>query len=108
MARATRNSINGASEKKSDIENEVPIDGSLLATKAAKAALNKKRKRTSEIEAADIPSSKQSRSDETEGTPTLDDKADVDGVQESRYPAFAGDMPLNDDDAQKILDILDV
>ena len=42
MARATRNSINGVSEKKSDIENEVPIDGSPLVTKAAKAALKQK------------------------------------------------------------------
>jgi hypothetical protein len=113
MARATRSTLNGAAEnkaEKADIENQTPADASSpIPTKPSKAALNKKRKRTSEVEPSDIPSSKHSRSDENEGTPALDDKA---GAQEtnddSRYPAFAGDMPLDDDDALKILDILDV
>lgn len=107
MARATRNSTNGVSEKKADIENETPSEPS-LPPKSLKGALNKKRKRESVIEPADIPSSKLSRSDDNEEIPTMDEKADSKETSDSRFPAFAGEMPLNDDDATKILDILDV
>ena len=107
MARATRHSTNGV-EKKADIENEVPLETGHSPAKALKGALNKKRKRESVIEPADIPSSKQSRSDENEDAPTIDEKPDCQDISDSKFPAFAGDMSLNDDDAQKILDILDV
>jgi hypothetical protein len=103
MARATRNS-NLMADKKDEPENAVPdVSPEPVKPKGA----NKKRKRTSEIEQPEAPSPKQSKSEDDDSVTAVEEKDKPDG-QEAQYPPLAGDSPLNEGDAQKILDILDV
>lgn len=100
MARSTRSA--NAHQDKFDEENEKPNNISLPANKAKVAT--KKRKRTSGVDSDDLPIAKQPRSDDEETTTVVKDEE----TQTTVYPPFAGDMSLKDDDAQKILDILDM
>jgi hypothetical protein len=103
MARATRSSAQQAQE--SDKQSEY----SIAASPRGKAP-SKKRKRTSIAENDDQPPPKQLRSgdvaikeeeggQEPKGVPEMD-----------RLPELqnSGDVPINDGDAQKILDILEM
>lgn len=99
MARATRSSA--ANEKQS--ESAPP------PTRGKAAAASKKRKRGSVAEIEDQPSAKQLRS----GDSSVKDEEDNFEAQQpsnEQLPTLqnAGDVPINSEDAQKILDILEM
>lgn len=97
MARTTRSSTQH--EKKEDdkdkIHDALPLSGD--KTKPS----SRKRKRTTAAD-SDLHPSKQSRSD-TEHTPTKDEQ-----TQQAERPSYVGDLSLKEEDAQKILDILEM
>ena len=98
MARQTR-SANGLIEPTDD-ENEQL--NTMLDNKTNLSS--KKRKRNSVPGVEELSPVKQSR------TATEEPNAKEESVKQdpSPYPPLAGDLPLNDDDARKILDILDM
>lgn len=96
MARATRSSA--ANEKQSE---PAPTRGKVAAV------ASKKRKRGSVAEIEDQPSAKQLRS----GDSSIKDEEVSDTQPTTEQPPTlqnAGDVPINSDDAQKILDILEM
>ncbi|KAI5124473.1 hypothetical protein M0805_008355 [Coniferiporia weirii] len=98
MVRTTRSAA--TTQDRRDDEKDKPHSVSPSASQVKTPA--KKRKRTSGLESDDIPTAKQSRSDD-EDTTARDEYTRV-----SNYPPLAGDLPLKDEDAQKILDILEM
>lgn len=62
----------------------------------------KKRKRNSGMDVDDVPIAKQARSEDGDEAMKDEEVHDADG------PSFVGELPLKDDDAQKILDILEM
>jgi hypothetical protein len=100
MARATRSSAQQGQETEKQIES---------ATPRGKPA-SKKRKRTSIAENDDQPATKQLRSGDVSikeegGGQGLDGIPGVDKLPDLQN---AGDVPIDDADAQKILDILEM
>lgn len=98
MARATRSSAQQAQETSDS------------ATASRGKATSKKRKRTSIAENSDQPAAKQLRSadvsvKEEGGSQEPDGISSMDKLPELQN---AGDVPINDGDAQKILDILEM
>jgi hypothetical protein len=98
MARATRSSAQQGQETEKQIDS---------ATPRGKAG-SKKRKRTSIAENDDQPAVKQPRSNDVsikEGSQELDGIPAANKLPELQN---AGDLPIDDADAQKILDILEM
>ena len=98
MARQTR-SANGHIEP---IEDENEQLNNALDNKTNLSS--KKRKRNSIPEIDDAVTIKQSRT----GTEELTTREDNNKQEANLTLPLSGDLPLNDDDAQKILDILDM
>lgn len=98
MARQTR-SANGHIEP---IEDENEQLNNVLDNKTNLSS--KKRKRNSIPEIDDAVTIKQSRT----GTEELITREDNNKQEANSTLPLSGDLPLNDDDAQKILDILDM
>ncbi|EJD04336.1 uncharacterized protein FOMMEDRAFT_146300 [Fomitiporia mediterranea MF3/22] len=102
MARTTRSSASHA--EKTEDENEHP--GSLsppTSTKAKAAAVAKKRKRLG-TDSDDLPAAKQVKANDED---TLD-RDEEEHVEDAGFPPLSGDLPMNDEDAQKILEILEM
>lgn len=93
MARATRSAA--ANEK------DKPVEVSLPARKPGA----KKRKRTSILENGDQPATKQSRTDVKEEDGQEQDE--LSGVSKQAEVLGSGDVPIQPEDAGKILDILE-
>lgn len=102
MVRATRSSASHHDKPTDDVD-KAPSSSPPHVLKA-KIALNKKRKRISgQLDLEDVPSTKQLRSDDGDDVIMMDDDGhDTDG------PSLVAELPLKDDDAQKILDILEM
>lgn len=99
MARATRSTVAQEKDKLGD---------SSSAASRGKAA-SKKRKRTSIVENDDQPAAKQLRSDITIKEETASQEPE-DKLMEDTFPTLqmAGDVAIDSEDAQKILDILEM
>lgn len=106
MARATRSSA--AHEKDKQTE---PTATTAVVSARGKAAASKKRKRTSIADGDDQPASKQLRSGDVsikeEGGASLEPEEQP-GAEKLADLQHVGDVPINDNDAQKILDILEM
>ena len=115
MARATRSST--AHVEKHEDENQDPSGTSppvptaaVPPPQAAKSSKtlnnnnNKKRKRAQGTDSDDLPSSKQVKANEEEEIP---EKGEMESEPGLSLPS-AGDLPMTDEDAQKILDILEM
>jgi hypothetical protein len=114
MARATRSSTQlQEKEKHAQLEKEKPAQQIQPVSSRSKAA-SKKRKRVSLTGSDDQPASKQLRGDALVANGDLshdmDQDADSSSSPEHKLPALAnaGDVPINSDDAHKILDILEM
>lgn len=100
MARNTRSST--TNQDKTDDDADKATSSSPTSTKSNLKLLPKKRKRNSGVDSDDLPAAKQAREDEDE--PIMKDE----NVDAAEYPPLAGDQPIKEDDAKKILDILEM
>lgn len=98
MVRATRSSATnpekGSEESEKATSSSPPNNKTKMATK--------KRKRNSGMDMDEVPTSKQPRSEEGDEAIKDEEMQDADGL------SSVGELPLKDDDAQKILDILEM
>lgn len=101
MARTTRSAVSHT--EKSEDENRIPSSPSPPATTKSKV-VTKKRKRGLGTDSDDLPSTKQTKGNDDEAR----EKGEDDHAEESQYPPLAGEVPMTDEDAQKILDILEM
>lgn len=81
-------------------ELEKAVSSSPPSNKAKMAT--KKRKRNSGIDAEDVPIAKQARSEDGDEAMREEQQHDSDELQ------LVGELPMKGDDAQKILDILEM
>ena len=102
MARATR-STTGHLEKTVDENANPSSTPPPEPAKVAKVA-NKKRKRAPGADSDDLPSAKQTKNVDDESI----EKTEEVETSEPGYPPLVGDLPMTDEDAQKILDILEM
>ena len=100
MARTTRSAV--AQSDKSLAEKERPSPSSPPSNRSKQ--LNKKRKRHSNADTEDVPNAKVARPDDEVAGGSIKEE-DLDN---QHFPPFVGDLPLKNDDAQKILDILEM
>ena len=101
MARTTRSAVSHAD--KTEDENQNPSSASPPASTKAKS-VNKKRKRGLGADSDDLPSAKLTKGDEEDAV----DRGEDERAHESEYPPLVGELPMADEDAQKILDILEL
>lgn len=96
MARATRSTANQEKEKPA----ETPQPGRKPA--------NKKRKRSSAANESDLPAAKVGRMDDDIKEEDLQDGQELqtEETAESELPS-SGDVPIRDEDAEKILEVLE-
>ncbi|KAL5534594.1 hypothetical protein ACEPAG_1057 [Sanghuangporus baumii] len=105
MARATRSTT--AIVEKHEDENQDPSGTPPPVTAKPSKTVNKKRKRTQGTDSDDLPSAKQNKTNEEEETPEKGEDVLL-LQQDPAHLPLAGDLPMADEDAQKILEILEV
>ena len=98
MARHTRSATNTQEKTDDDMDKAT----SLSPTSTKSKALPKKRKRNSGADSDDLPPPKQAREDDSE---VIVKDETTDHIE---YPPLAGDQPIKEEDAKKILDILEM
>ena len=105
MARATRSTVSHTDKREDENQDAsgTPPPTAPSITKPAKG-VNKKRKRTTGTDSDDLPTAKQTKTTKEE-TPEKTEDAQP---EEPGYPPLAGDLSMTAEDAQKILEILEM
>lgn len=98
MARHTRSVT--TTQDRTDEDTDKAASSSPTSIKSK--VMLKKRKRNSGVDSDDLPAPKQAREDDDSVT-VKDENAD-----NIEYPPLAGDQPIKEEDAKKILDILEL